>query len=140
VYAVGWAVLSVWLASIGACIPGSPAPATHPVRGQVFVDEQPAAGALIVFSRLDGEASAQRQRPRGYVNEDGEFELTTYSLDDGAPAGSYGIAVVWREQHDEDDPPGRYLAHEKYSKPETSGLRAKIQEGQNDLEPFVLTN
>ena len=136
-HAAGWVVWSVWLASIGACSPSESGPQTHAVRGQVFVNDQPAAGALIVFSPADG--SGDRDRPRGYVDEDGEFTLTTFSLHDGAPAGNYKVAVIWREQQDEGDPPGRYLTAEKYSRPETSGLRAEIQAGQNELQPFFLS-
>ena len=137
VYAAAWVLAAVCLTSSGACSPGESGPQTHSVRGHVFLKDQPAAGALIVFSPEAG--SDTQNRPRGYVDEAGKFTLTTFSLDDGAPAGNYSVAVIWREQRDEDDPPGRFLAPEKYSDPKTSGLRAEIQAGLNELQPFVLS-
>ena len=132
-----WAVFIVLGACSTACDRSS-GPPLHTVRGRVFVGEQPATGALVVFSRV-ADPSGRAVRPRGYVNDVGEFQLTTRMLNDGAPAGTYTVAVIWREQEDEDDEPGRYLAPVKYANPKTSGLLVEIRSGDNELEPFVLS-
>ena len=72
-----------------------------PVTGRVLVDGEPAKGALVIFHR--NETDADSARPRGFALENGTFELTTTSKNDGAPAGSYRVTVLWRNQTDDDE-------------------------------------
>ena len=50
------------------------------VTGKVLVDGEPAAGALVIFHRQ--ETGADAANPRGFVLENGTFELTTTSKND----------------------------------------------------------
>jgi hypothetical protein len=34
-------------------------------------------------------------KPVGRVAEDGEFRLTTYREEDGAPSGEYAVTILW---------------------------------------------
>lgn len=134
---VWMAVLLVPLAGCGA----APArPACHPVRGQVLVNGRPAVEALVVF-HPQGALAGQGQRPVAYTNSQGRFTVTTWEASDGAPAGDYQVTVEWRAEvpvGEERERRGRLLIPEKYLRPETSGLKATVREGANDLPPFAL--
>src|SRR5262249_4853136 len=94
---LGRAVVALAAVVAVGCSGGPARPAVYPVRGQVFVNKtQPAAGALVVFHPLSAEVARQAAaRPFAYVRDDGSFQLTTYNEGDGAPAGEYGVTVVW---------------------------------------------
>lgn len=107
-----------------------------PVSGQVTFQGKPTKGALVVFHRLDPPES-WNETPRAYVLDDGSFSMTTRTRDDGAPAGSYAVTIVWQPQDDEDEDPGPNLLPRKYSNPDTSGLVVEV-EGPTTLPPFEL--
>lgn len=86
--------------------------------------------------------------PAGSTDESGTFQLTTYEAGDGAPAGEYGVSLLWEatswpgmNAEGGMDPvitvrPDRLL--NRFSSPEKSGLKATVIEGENSLEPFRL--
>ena len=81
--------LLVALLSFGtlSCGDGKDRQAVYPVRGQVFVQGKPAAGALVMFHPLN-DADSQTERPHGQADQDGVFVLSTYGAHDGAPPAS----------------------------------------------------
>jgi hypothetical protein len=121
----------------------------YPVHGYVFANGKPAEGARIMFHPVDdtpGEVPVIR--PSAMVDADGSFHLASYTAKDGAPPGEYQVTIDWL-------PPGftRQQAHEyeakqmnpdklgsRYAKAKSSGLRATVTEGPNELEPFQLKN
>ncbi len=118
-------------------------PRLVPVRGQVLLDGQPAAGALVVFHPAH-DAGPQALRPSGRVQADGSFTLRTYSpadgtTTDGAPPGDYVVAINWF-------PPnvGEYRSvipdklQGRYSDARTSGLHAQVRDEPTELPPFQL--
>jgi hypothetical protein len=115
-----------------------------PVRGQVLYEGKPPPGALVIFHPLnDPDPRAPRAVAR--VDADGNFTPTTYRTDDGAAAGEYAVTVTWVQEVDnqsapkEEQRPPRNLVPDRYGKPETSGLRVRIEKGPNQLKPFLLT-
>jgi hypothetical protein len=116
---------------------GSAGVPVHPVRGQVLFKERPTPGALVVFRPL-ADSEETSIYPRGYVDDDGSFELTTHTKDDGAPAGAYAVTVSWRQQSDEDEDAGPNLLPNRYLLPKTSDLRVEVKPGVNELPPFRL--
>jgi hypothetical protein len=106
----------------------------HPVRGKVLVNNQPAAGAFVLFIPARESPGATDPRPRATVEEDGSFAVSTYGDKDGAPAGDYVVTVTWSPdgRDDEDKLGGRYADRER------SGLKATVKEGPNELPPFRL--
>ena len=111
----------------------------HPVRGQVFVKDQPAAGAFVLLIPLNEASDAPDARPRGEVGEDGSFKLSTFGSEDGAPAGEYVVTIRWPgkvlpdgREEPEDKLFGRYADRSK------SNLRATVKEGPNELAPYKL--
>jgi hypothetical protein len=86
------AILLAGLAAAGCG--GDGRPARYPASGKVTVNGQPAAGALVVFHPKAADR-ANDPKPFATAADDGTFKLTTHDPDDGAPAGEYGVTVVW---------------------------------------------
>ena len=127
------------------CSGGPSRPAVYPVKGQVFVNTtQPAAGALVVFHPLSSELTKQSAaRPFAYVRDDGSFQLTTYSEGDGAPAGEYGVTVVWEAPPKSGGPrlreggtPDRLGG--RYGNPNSPRLKATVQSRGENVFRFDL--
>jgi hypothetical protein len=120
--------------------------ATYPVSGSVTIDGQPGDGAMVVFVPTSTAAEAERKRPFGIANGQGQFTLTTFEQEDGAPAGEYKVLIQWpatRQQAD-DQRTGRRGAlgpdrlRGKYFNLEMSTLTATVEEETNELPPFEL--
>jgi hypothetical protein len=119
-----------------------------PVSGRVMFEGQPAKNATVIFHRKRGATDSATKtsaanaplNPRGECNEQGEFEIFTYALDDGAPAGEYQVTVSWRDpegQGREENYPELLPRH--FQDPASSGLIATVTADEsNDLPPFEL--
>jgi hypothetical protein len=109
-----------------------------PVKGQVQFEGRPTPGALVVLH--PARADPQTPCPRGKVDKDGAFALSTYSANDGAPTGDYTVTVQWQGLvgSGEDVRIGPSLLPPKYSNPKTSDLRVRVAEGSNQLAPIQL--
>ena len=112
----------------------------YPVTGQLFVKSQPAAGAIVVLSPQDGDA---RQWPggfpRGQVEADGSFAIETYGNKDGAPAGDYTVLVTWTGGDSEsEEAQSADKLRGRYSDPERSKLKAKVEAGGTKLPKIEL--
>ena len=110
----------------------------YPVRGQVFVNGKPAAGATVFLHPL-GQWDTPAMKPNGKVEADGSFRLSTYVSGDGAPAGDYAVTVRWGKLNPLGGKAGPNKSPGRYSDPKTSMLRARVKEVSNELEPFRLT-
>lgn len=115
--------------------------AVHPVRGEVTYRGKPAEGAKVVFYATE-RRSDRLPFPTGDVQEDGRFELTSYKQGDGAPSGTYNVAITWPEPIPAGANKEVYSPRDRlrgrYAKPEESGLQAVVAEGENTLQPFRL--
>ncbi|NQT12783.1 MAG: hypothetical protein HQ582_08540, partial [Planctomycetes bacterium] len=99
-----WAVvLGGSLALVAACSEGPKGGErleVYPVEGEVFVDGQPAEGAMVVLQPVTPRVLPEGTQPvgsTGQVDASGKFTISTYSSGDGAPAGKYGVSVTWIE-------------------------------------------
>ena len=114
-------------------------PSVYPVEGQVFFENQPAAGALVFLHPIDS-TDPKARKPTGVVGEDGTFHLTTYSKGDGAAPGKYRIYLVWTKATKGGDELGENLLPDHYHDPQKSGLPiVEIKEEPNQLPPIQLT-
>lgn len=120
----------------------------HPVRGKVTFKGKPLADALVV---LEPEAGGQPDvpRPTGRTDAEGLFQLHTYTGTDGAPAGSYRVGITVAPSAEASFDPFKNAAEKtriavpkgpgrRYADPASSGLKADIRAGDNDLPPFDL--
>ncbi|MGD9723749.1 MAG: BON domain-containing protein [Pirellulales bacterium] len=107
--------------------------AVHPVQGQVHYQGRPAAGAYVVFHPKGNTTNVPT--PRGHVDAQGNFKLSTYSSDDGAPVGEYAVTVVLEPmvQKDGDYERGKNILPPKYSQPNTTNVVARVAEGDNSV-------
>lgn len=140
-----WIVLPALLATavLGVSC-GDGRRAVYPVRGQVLYEDKPTPGALVIFHPVN-DPDPTAPRPVARVNADGSFAPTTYTTDDGAPAGEYVVTVSWVKDVDNQNTPKEEqkeqpnMLPDRYSKEKTSGLRVEIKKGRNELPPFRLT-
>jgi hypothetical protein len=109
----------------------------YPVSGKVLFQGRPAKGAMVKFHPQDGSDTALV--PRGEVDADGTFRLTTYQQHDGAPAGRYAVTIFWGVPSKGGDEFDRLLVPSRYLNPATSGLTAEVPNREIDLPPFQLT-
>lgn len=115
--------------------------ATFPVSGQVLHNGTPATGAKVILIVSSESLRGKRiPTPQGTVDETGNFQIGCYSENDGAPAGEYGIAIVWRDDSvntsRDEKPPDRLAG--RFANPQRSGLTATITEGKNELPSINL--
>jgi hypothetical protein len=75
---------------------GSKFPKTYSVKGKILVDGQPAKECQISLQRISGGDLAQPATPSGLTDQNGEFQLTSYVANDGAPEGEY-VAKIYVE-------------------------------------------
>jgi predicted small lipoprotein YifL len=117
-------------------------PATYPVTGRLTIRGQPVAGADLWFFESDGRAPGMA-RPYATTDADGRFRLSTYGMNDGAPAGEYRVAVSWKGPLRGIPPDQRDAMPEllppRFSDASTSGIRVQIEPEENTLAPIDLT-
>jgi hypothetical protein len=117
---------------------GTKGPELHPVKGTVLVNKKAAANATVVLHPVN-PTTPDAPKPRGKVNADGSFTLTTNTEGDGAPAGDYRVTVEqWLAGARPDDPPANRLPA-KFANPTTSGLTATIAAGTTELQAIEIT-
>jgi hypothetical protein len=123
----------VLLAASGVSCSSANGVRLYPVRGQVLYRGRPVAGAMVVLHPLGQTAAGQK--PLAYADAEGRFGLTTDRPGDGVPAGEYAVTVERREKtrSGAEKVRARNLLPARYSKPETSGLRCRVQEGPTEL-------
>ena len=117
----------------------------YPVTGEVLFDGKPTPHAQVVLHPMNGTGIGEAIRPRGRVDTQGRFTLSTYSDGDGAPAGDYAVTVEWwlspastsKRAGAEDLPPVNHLP-KRYGAVQTSGLRVRIEPGSNELPTIRL--
>ncbi|HEY1068149.1 MAG TPA: hypothetical protein VGE52_18645 [Pirellulales bacterium] len=74
----------------------------YPVKGRVTHNGEPMSHAILTFYPADKEFSSAL-KSRASADAEGNFVLTTYELNDGAPAGEYKLVLYWPV-----DPPGPF--------------------------------
>lgn len=138
-----WLGLS-FAATLGCSTQG---PQMAPVSGVVLMNEQPVAGAAVLFMPDESGPAAS-----GTTDAQGKFHLTTSRPSDGAVIGSYRVTVTLKETSGIATEPGglsgeiapggvkeKWIVPQRYSVPDTSGLRATVEKGLAPLE-FRLTS
>jgi 5-hydroxyisourate hydrolase-like protein (transthyretin family) len=96
----GWVLLlgitSVCLVSVSCSKTDPNRKVTVPVRGEVYVDGQPAAMLQIECHPLEGLDKEQPTITQAVTDDEGRFQLATYEAGDGAPLGEYQLTFVWQ--------------------------------------------
>lgn len=109
----------------------------QPVVGKVLFQGQPIAGGSVRFHSGTAQAvDGQMDIHTGIVREDGTFEVHTFRASGrglGVPAGDYFLSFSWLGVKEgmpdvsRDELPEKLPV--KFTRPQTSGLRATVLEG-----------
>jgi hypothetical protein len=113
--------------------------AVYPVEGKVFYQGKPAVRAVVFFHPHGTAPGPDVLRPQGVVREDGSFRLSTYTPDDGAPEGEYDVTFVWTKPSPQGGDNDVALLPPRYMYPGTSGIKAQVQAGPNQLPAYQLS-
>jgi hypothetical protein len=109
---------------------------TYRVTGKVLFEGRPAVNATVILHPED----KSKEVPRGVVGADGSFQLTTYKYLDGAPAGRYGVTIIWTEKTGGgDDADVKDLLPARYGDPTTSGYTVEVRQEATNFPTFELT-
>lgn len=112
--------------------------ATHPVKGWVYIDGVAAGGATISFYTQAGVGKTARFVGDAIVEGDGSFVMSSYGAFDGVPAGEYSVTVAFDGRY---TPVGdrKNWVPTRYSKANTTPLKAAVKAGMNELTLEVRT-
>src|SRR5438046_859745 len=87
---------SAFLLTASATIAGCSSSGTYPVRGEIsYKDGSDVAvlkGAQVIFEPADPDQP--KVSARGYIQEDGTFQMSTNREGDGVPPGKYRVMVA----------------------------------------------
>ena len=114
----------------------------HPVSGVITLDGKPVEGARVVLVNLQG-AQASDISPNGITDAEGRFQISTYSVHDGAPDGGYAVTVSWPEIKNpgaSEPEYGKERLPKRYQMPDNSGLVVTVSEDLKDPVSFALTS
>jgi len=121
------------LPALSGCTPKASPPA--PVHGQVLLDDQPVAEAVVVLYPAQA-TGPDAKNYEAHCDAEGRFKIA-----DGVPPGDYQISVVQRANRFDGERSirdGRNMLAERYSDPKTSELKYKVVEGENEIPPLKL--
>jgi hypothetical protein len=98
----------------------------------VLLEGNPVPNVVVIFHPKN---SSDPKVVRSYARTDseGRFTVSTYTIDDGVPAGRYVVTIMNPDGED-----GANLLPPRYASLHASGLEAEIKEGVNELPPFQL--
>jgi len=131
-----------FVAVIAVALPGcgkSKKP-VFPVSGKVMdAKDKPAVGAMVILQPVTPDPKDE-DRASGIVDDSGNFRLTTYEKDDGAPAGEFIVTVIWPAPKMKPfDPPGTDLLNGTYNA-KNSKIRFTVEnKPQNEIPPIKVT-
>lgn len=110
----------------------------HPVHGSVEYLGEPLEAATVTLIPVD--QTRKQASTQGITDEAGEFVLSTYNVNDGAPAGTFYVTVSCENKNGK-RVAGEFpeLLPERYQSPLGSGLKVTIEDGDNELDVFKLS-
>jgi hypothetical protein len=114
-----------------------------PVSGTVYMNGKPLPNASVIFTPVEDNVRVGV----GSTDKNGKYRLTSFQTNDGARIGKHAVTIRAYEVPDGPFKPaddmslsrGKMLTPAKYSKAETSGLTATV-ENKNNVIDFNLTN
>jgi len=113
----------------------------YPTKGQLLVQNKPAAGVLLIFRPKDDPDAAEWASgfPHATSDAQGNFVVGTYADTDGAPAGQYTVLAMWTvpdPKNEEASSPDKLGG--RYSDPDKSKLTATVEAKPTELAPINL--
>ncbi|MBS0263035.1 MAG: carboxypeptidase regulatory-like domain-containing protein [Planctomycetes bacterium] len=135
----------VWVAlALPALVSGcgkaqAPWEIVYPTSGVVKYQGKPLAGAVVTLIPLD-KSVPDSVRPTAITDEEGGFEVGTYSSNDGAPAGEYKVLVLHFPTTGTPEYPqaGPNDLPAQFSRAETTPLKVTVDEEPTELKAFEI--
>ena len=122
----GFCAMMLILLGVACAGCGSTSPVAK-VHGKVEIDGRPLATGFIVTRPNSGRGA------KGVI-KDGEFELGTYTDNDGALLGTHAVGIVANEPSQGSGPEakaGKSLIPARYNSPDSSQLSIEVESGTN---------
>lgn len=125
--------------SLAGCGPSNPWKIVYPAAGRIVFKGQPLSGAQIILQPKDPRAPSA-VRPTATTDGEGRFQLGTYGQADGAPAGEYGVAVVWHPLANTGAGPvrGENKLPVRYAQFDSSQITVRIEKKATELPALEL--
>ena len=80
---------------VGLMLCGCGGPQMAPVKGRVMFNGKPVKSAAVTFSPAGAAGQKETGKPgTGFTDEDGNFQLSTFSNYDGALVGNHAVLVT----------------------------------------------
>lgn len=99
-----------------------------PVSGRVIVNGKPLPLGKVVFQPDADRGNTSRQEPRGSIDDQGVYRLSTGDRE-GAPPGWYRVAVfAMKPGTDDGNRPVEWLHNPRYTDARGSGLSVQVVE------------
>lgn len=100
---------------------------------------KPATGAVVFFHRA-GRTDPSEPVPHGEANQEGRFSLTSEIQNDGAPAGSYTVTIVWPDPNAKPSKDGERpdLLKAAYNDAKNPKFKAEVEAKPNEIAAFEL--
>jgi hypothetical protein len=127
---------------LAGCGGGSKHPRVYPVKGQLFVQGKPAAGARLTLSPENPDPALWKMGfPQAMVQSDGSFAFTSYAEGDGAPPGKYKLIATWIEgdtgiPNEDPNVQPKQLLEPKYAQPDSTPWEVDVEPKTNQLARF----
>jgi hypothetical protein len=137
------AAVAVAFVTLVSCGGGRNFHKVYPVKGKILVNGQPVEECQIVLNRTFEDKNPVT--PQALTNANGEFQITTYFANDGAPEGEYIATIEWRERSgvtkmDFEGPDRLGGVYAKVEKTKAlPGFVIKVEKSPLELPPFNLT-
>lgn len=128
------AFLLGYIAGCGKPPADAPSVPIHPVSGIVTLDAKPIEGARLALISLQGQQPGDIT-PNGISDAEGKFQVSTYTVADGAPDGAYAITVSWpeiRNAGSSEPEYGKERLPKRYQIAEQSGFVVTVSEDLQD--------
>ncbi|MFO1007443.1 MAG: hypothetical protein U0929_15890 [Planctomycetaceae bacterium] len=111
---------------------------TLPIKGTVTLNGKLAPGASVQLHPVEGSSAPVEVHPRGQVSESGQVEFTTFTPNDGVPAGEYIATISHMKVKvvNGETVAGPQLAPAIFTKPATSPVRVTVS--QESKDPLAL--
>ena len=107
---------------------------TNPVTGTITLDGKPLVGATVTFHAYNEETEKYSSVCDSLTDEMGRYKMTTYTKFDGCPSGEYFVTVVKTGKgYYDGEIPEKSQIPVKYATPATTGIKATIKDGANEL-------
>jgi hypothetical protein len=138
-------VVMLGVVAMASCGDGKNLHKVYPVKGKILVNGQPAHECQVYLNRTFDDNHAFRTTPHGLTDKNGEYQITSYYANDGAPEGEYVVTIEWRERsgvtkqdfEGVDQLGGAYAKVEKTKS--LPGFVVKVERQPLELPAFELT-